>query len=113
MQPLQPSSQSGDGPDPVPGTIWVRKQDDSSSLLIASLRSRLAQACVQIDTLRRQSEDNALRVDFLQHALELERARSRRAVREFRDLCALDGTGAARTEHGSPRIDAGSESGAA
>ncbi|HIG88140.1 MAG TPA: hypothetical protein EYQ25_14020 [Planctomycetes bacterium] len=81
--------------------------------MIASLRSRLAQACVQIDTLRRQSEDNALRVDFLQHALELERARSRRAVREFRDLCTLHDTGTARTDEGSTRTDAGSENGAA
>jgi len=113
MQPLQPSSQSGDGSDPVPGTIRVQNQDDSLSLLIASLRSRLAQACVQIDTLRRQSEDNALRVDFLQHALELERARSRRAVREFRDLRALHGTGPARSNDGSSRTDAGSETGAA
>ncbi|MAE45621.1 MAG: hypothetical protein CMJ86_01900 [Planctomycetes bacterium] len=113
MQPLQPPSQSGDGSDSVPSSIRVQNQDDSSSLLIASLRSRLAQACVQIDTLRRQSEDNALRVDFLQHALELERARSRRAVREFRDLRALNGTEAARPDDGSPRTDAGSENGAA
>ena len=79
MQPLEPSAQ----PCERPLSPSVQVTEESLSLLIASLRRRLAQACVQLDGLRRCSEENAVRVEFLQHALEVERARCRRLGRKL------------------------------
>ena len=72
------------------GSEFVSGQESAKNVpseqLIASLHSRLAQACVHIDRLRRQGDTYETRVEFLQHALETERARGQRAVRGLREL---------------------------
>jgi hypothetical protein len=89
MQPLEPAIPPGDhSSSPATDPISPSKQE-SSSLLVASLRRRLAQACVQVDSLRRSAEENSARVEFLKHALELEQARRRRLQREFREDAAI------------------------